>query len=502
LNNNDHSTKQDLLDFVYTKDNDMKSKQDHKFNLKKLDKSIIEQKIKEKDIDFFDNVFEKVSENDILKVLENFGKLPKNFPSSLFENLLKKHDNEKIKFLAVKNLGKTQNPEIVNILKPVFKKEQNTILKREIVSSIGRLRNKENIPLLIEILNDKDPKIVMQAMRALFIFKDLTEVRNALEPLKNHKNEIIREITEIELSEHNASITRKELLKTNKKFFPLIKNTSVLGDVRNVLKLLPDECIHLTFTSPPYYNAKDYSIYPSYEDYLNFLVDVFKEVHRITQEGRFFILNTSPVLIPRFSRKYASHRFAIPFDIHPKIIDIGFEFIEDIIWQKPAPSAINRGGGFFQHRKPLGYKANLIVEYVMVYRKKTHRLIDWNMQQYPEDIIEKSKMREDYEKTNVWNIAPANNKVHPAVFPEELVYWIIKLYSYNSDIVLDPFAGSGTVGKVCQKTERNFFLTEIDETYFKYSKKNLSQKKIVEKNEPKFYNSKEFEVLIENIKNS
>ncbi|MFX1570987.1 MAG: DNA-methyltransferase, partial [Promethearchaeota archaeon] len=293
--------------------------------------------------------------------------------------------------------------------------------------------------------------------------------------------------------------SKQEKRERFEKYLPIIKNTSVFGDTRDILKQLPKECIHLTFTSPPYYNARDYSIYSNYEEYLNFLTDVIKEIYRITYEGRFFVLNTSPIIIPRFSRKYSSHRFAIPFDIHPRIINAGFEFIEDIIWKKPDPSAANRNGGFFQHRKPLGYKANSVVEYVMVYRKKTHRLLDWNMEHYSDEVIEKSKVKEDYEKTNLWKIAPTNDKIHPAVFPEELVKWVIKFYSYIGDIILDPFAGSSTVGKVCQKYKRYFFLTENNEKYFKYSKSLLSESDLLSDNPPKFYDYNQFLELIENL---
>ena len=96
------------------------------------------------------------------------------------------------------------------------------------------------------------------------------------------------------------------------------------------------------------------TIYESYEAYLRFLADIFREVHRITKEGRFFVLNTSPVIIPRMSRAHSSKRYAIPFDIHPILTEMGWEFIEDVVWVKPERCAKNRNGGFFQHRKPLG----------------------------------------------------------------------------------------------------------------------------------------------------
>ena len=99
--------------------------------------------------------------------------------------------------------------------------------------------------------------------------------------------------------------------------------------------------------------------------------EVFKETHRITKEGRFLIVNTSPVIVPRISRAHSSKRYPIPFDLHAILVKEGWEFIDDIIWEKPEYSVKNRVGGFQQHRKPLGYKPNTITEYLMVYRKQT-----------------------------------------------------------------------------------------------------------------------------------
>ena len=74
------------------------------------------------------------------------------------------------------------------------------------------------------------------------------------------------------------------------------------GDSRYVLKELEDESVHLTCTSPPYYNAREYSTWPTYQDYLNFLKDIFSEVLRITQPGRMCVVNLSPVIEARESR--------------------------------------------------------------------------------------------------------------------------------------------------------------------------------------------------------
>ena len=254
-----------------------------------------------------------------------------------------------------------------------------------------------------------------------------------------------------------------------------MKNKVIQGDVRKTLKLIPNESIHLTFTSPPYYNARDYSIYKSYQEYLDFLEEVFKEVHRVTKEGRFFLLNTSPIIIPRVGRQYSSKRYPIPYDIHPLLIKMGWEFIDDIVWIKPEASAKNRNAGFLQHRKPLGYKTNACSECVMVYRKKTDKLIDWNIKQYDKKIVEESKINGDYESSNLWKIDPTFDKKHSAVFPIELCNKVIKFYSFKGDLVFDPFAGSGSTLEACVNDGYRAIGIEKTKPYYDLAKHRLEE---------------------------
>jgi len=413
------------------------------------------------------NAFEEEDENRILRYLRDFGKAPDGFSFDVFINGLL-YENSTIRELCVKHLGKFSDPKIVKKLYLLFKTEKNTAIRREIVSSIGRQRSKKNIKILLDLSKDNDPKVVMQCVRALLYFKNDTTVKKRLIQLKSHKNEVIQQVLNTELSTTKKSSTIKLIDKEK------YQNLVVQGDIRKVLKKIPDGIIDLTFTSPPYYNARDYSIYKSYEDYLSFLENIIKEIHRVTSEGRFFILNTSPVLLPRFSRAHSSTRWAVPFDIHPRILNAGFEFIDDIVWKKPDGAATNRNGGFFQHRKPLGYKPNPVVEYVMVYRKNTEKLIDWNMRQIPDKVMKASKVKgKDYDKTNLWKINPETSNKHPASFPEKLVENVIKFYSYENDLVMDPFAGSGTVGKVSADNNRYSFLVDDKPEYIKVMKKRL-----------------------------
>ena len=337
------------------------------------------------------------NEQTLLFTLENLGKLPRNFDGKIFLPLLN-HVNAKIRYLAIKNIGKLQDETFLQKLSEIAKTEESSFTRREAVSAIGRLRSQKAIPILKRCLADSDPKIILQALRGLLFFKNQPDVQQALTPLCEHPNEIIREHIAREL---NGQLRGKSNIHDHTVSLDALKNIIVCADVRETLKVIPDESVHLTFTSPPYYNARDYTLFQSYEAYLSFLTSVFKETHRITKEGRFFVLNTSPVIVPRISRAHASKRYAIPYDIHPRLTDIGWEFIDDIVWAKPDYAAKNRNGGFFQHRKPLGYKSNSVTESVMVYRKKTDKLIDWNMRQYDEDTINASKILGEYEKTNI-----------------------------------------------------------------------------------------------------
>lgn len=404
----------------------------------------------------------RYSEEPILRgLLECLGRIPEDFPREPLLRLLHQ-PNPAIRILAVKNLAKLKDLSLRLRLFQVARADKDSFVRREAVSALGRMRQPEVVPLLCECLRDEDPKVVLQALRGLLYFRECPEVQQAIDALQQHPNELIQSALR-SFERHDTSGNVGRLSHSHSPFY--LRNLLINADVRKILPRIPDESIHLTFTSPPYYNARDYSIYQSYEGYLQFLTEIFCGVHRITKEGRFFVLNTSPVLVPRMSRQHASKRYAIPFDIHPRLTEIGWEFIDDIIWLKPDPSAKNRNGGFFQHRKPLAYKPNSVTEYVMVYRKKTNKLIDWNIRQYPEEVIERSRVRDDYEKTNVWRIAPTTDKVHPAVFPLELAKRVIQFYSYEGDLIFDPFAGSGTVGVASLQLNRYFLLTEQESVY-------------------------------------
>ena len=251
-------------------------------------------------------------------------------------------------------------------------------------------------------------------------------------------------------------------------------NTIYNEDCMEGMKLLPENCIDLTVTSPPYFNAREYSQWQTYDDFLNFLEKVFKENYRITKEGRMCVVNISTIMQPRQSRNSESKRIALPFHFVTLMEEIGFKFLEDIIWIKPEGASKNRNGGFFRHRQPVAYKPNVVNEYVFVFQKPMNGLIDKIVRSYKGEIKEKSLVDDGYERSNVWKINPETAvRQHPAPYPIELPNKAIQYYSYCNDVVLDMFMGSGTTAIACLNTDRQYIGFELDKGYY-----NIAQDRI------------------------
>ncbi|MFX0116621.1 MAG: DNA-methyltransferase [Candidatus Hodarchaeota archaeon] len=302
---------------------------------------------------------------------------------------------------------------------------------------------------------------------------------------KSTKTEILRG----RLSKGEKKAISKK--KSSKYILSSLMDTIALGNSAEILPTFPVQSVDLIFTSPPYYNARpEYSDFISYEDYLESIRKVIQQCSRVLIDGRFFVMNTAPVLLRRISRQYSSKRIAVPFDVHQIFIEEGYDFIDDILWMKPegAGWATGRGRRFAADRTPLQYKAVPVTEYVLVYRKQTEKLIDWHIRKHPNpELVKASKIAGEYEKTNVWQIKPAYDKRHPAIFPLELAEKIIKYYSFVNDVVLDPFAGIGTVGEAAVMHDRKFVLIDISKDYVEamcaeapswFSKYNKKQRKI------------------------
>ena len=213
-------------------------------------------------------------------ILQNLGRLPDDFRGEVLLPFLT-NGSKDTRYWAVKNLAKLEDIHFLQRLSEVAADDASSVVRREAVSAIGRMRNRSTIPTLVRFLHDDDPTVVLQAIRGLLVFKRHDRVRDSILALCDHPNEQIQSVLAREF-ESDAPITDYGMHYESPDY---LKNVVVEGDTREVMRLLPDGCIHLTFTSPPYYNARDYSIYKSYQEYLDFLGEVFEAVHRITKEA-------------------------------------------------------------------------------------------------------------------------------------------------------------------------------------------------------------------------
>lgn len=364
----------------------------------------------------------------------------------------------------IKELGKNKSKENFDILIEMYNSDIPVEEKREVISSIGRQKDKDLIYSFLEknAFKKNYMDVIYQMFRTTLVYYSDDRFKSLCEKMKQYyKNEIMDKMYEYKMAPtfnkkrlHPSSINKPILLE---------------GNSSKTMKKIKDGDIHLIFTSPPYYNAREYSDYINYKKYLSDLKKVFIECNRILQDGRFLIVDVSPVITKRPGRKYESIRYPIHFDLHNILLKAGFYFVDEIIWEKPEPSVPNRVGGYVQTRNPLAYKPNCVTESIMVYRKNCNFLLDKNINYYTSQKDYKPN-DEKIDRSNIWKIAPANSKDHPAIFPDELCKRILKYYSYKGDVVLDPFAGIGTFGKVAYKMGRIPVMCEMNNDYINVMK--------------------------------
>ncbi|MBU2610392.1 MAG: site-specific DNA-methyltransferase [Chloroflexi bacterium] len=217
---------------------------------------------------------------------------------------------------------------------------------------------------------------------------------------------------------------------------------------------LPDCSVHLMVTSPPYNVGKEYDKDLSLEDYLAFLQHVWKETYRVLVPGGRACIN-----IANLGRKpyIPLHSLLITDLLH-----LGFLMRGEIIWNKAASASPSTAWGSW---KSAGNPTLRDVhEYILVFCKETFK------RQNPEkraSTITRDEFLE-YNKS-IWNFAaePARKVGHPAPFPVELPRRLIQLYTFDGEIVLDPFMGSGQTAIAALKGGRHYVGYEIDEKYVK-----------------------------------
>lgn len=359
---------------------------------------------------------------------------------------------EKIKKLALE-----KNDDILDKLIQMYEEDLPLEIKREIVSSIGRQKNNDKIYNFLQnnAFKQQYMEIIHQMYRTTLYKSHEERFYELGEKINNfYDNEVMHKMKNFFIFKRD----KKSIQKAKKK---IDRPILLCGDNKVTLKHLDNYQINMIFTSPPYYNARTYSDYKSYKEYLMSMYDTFLECNRVLEDGRFILVNVSPVISKRAGREFESIRYPIHFDFHKILEKAGFYFIDEIIWIKPEYSVINRIAGYLQTKMPLSYKPNCITESILVYRKNADFLLDKNIKKYDRSLANEDEI----DTTNCWTISPKSSKKHPAIFPEELCEKVLKYYSFKGDVVLDPFAGSGTLGRVAKKMGRIPVLCEINSAY-------------------------------------
>ncbi len=229
-----------------------------------------------------------------------------------------------------------------------------------------------------------------------------------------------------------------------------------------VMEELPDCSVHLMVTSPPYNVGKDYDQDLSLVDFLAFLERVWKETLRVLVPGGRMCIN-----VANLGRKpyIPLHAF-----ITEQVIRLGFLMRGEIIWNKAASASPSTAWGSW---KSAGNPTLRDVhEYILVFCKDTYK------RQNPSGRANTISRDEFLEfNKSVWNInaEPARKVGHPAPFPVELPRRLIELYSFEGEVVLDPFMGSGQTAIAALKSKRHYVGYEIDSGYVSLASQRISE---------------------------
>ncbi len=226
---------------------------------------------------------------------------------------------------------------------------------------------------------------------------------------------------------------------------------------------LPENCVHLMVTSPPYNVGKDYDADLTLEQYLAFLQRVWGEVYRVLVPGGRACINIANLGRKPYIPLHAS--------IIQGMLELGFLMRGEIIWDKGASAAASTAWGSW--RSPSNPTLRDVHEYILVFCKGAFR-------RRPPAGRESTISRDEFLEftKSVWAFpAESARKIgHPAPFPVELPYRLAQLYTYRDEIVLDPFMGSGQTALAARKAGRRFVGYEIDPAYAELAGRRLAPK--------------------------
>lgn len=253
-----------------------------------------------------------------------------------------------------------------------------------------------------------------------------------------------------------------------------IKSSEQMSEVQ-------DNSVNLIITSPPYWTLKDYETEDqiglgsnSYDHYLENLSKVWKECVRVLAPDGKLCINIMPFLLTGKAARFERRETRLVLGDLESFMNSTQEMFQFglYIWDK---RKIVRFSSFGSYPYPPNIFSTYPYEWITVFSKKGHR------QPVSKEIKEKSKLTtkewQEWAINSIWEMQPAKAKSekHPAPFPDELPFRLIKLYSFYDDVVLDPFLGTGTTAKMAIELGRKAIGYELNQDYLPLIRNKLNK---------------------------
>ena len=231
------------------------------------------------------------------------------------------------------------------------------------------------------------------------------------------------------------------------------------------LNQIPDNSVALAFTSPPYNVGKDYEDDIDMASYLSLIQNVGAEVFRVLKPGGRYVIN-----IANLGRKPYIPLHALFYDIHMRL---DFLPMGEIIWQKGKGANGSCAWGSWKSAK--SPRLRDIHEYLLVFAKENYSRPEAGVSTIERDDFMDASL-------SIWHIQPESAKRvgHPAPFPLELADRVINFYSYQDDVVLDPFNGSGTTCLAARNAGRHYVGFELSHEYCQLAEARLAEERLAE----------------------
>ena len=259
-------------------------------------------------------------------------------------------------------------------------------------------------------------------------------------------------------------------------------NKFLVGNSLTKLKQMEDDSVDLIITSPPYWNAVEYDkdINTDYDTYLETLTDIFSECARVLRPNGKMAINTPIMPIPQaLIKQDVRHLKDISSDLSEKILtNTNLNLFSVYIWQKQTSKLM-----FGSYPYPGNLLENNTIEFIKVYVKPG------KSKKYPKNVKENEKLKK-HEWIDliqqVWFMIPEDinrKKNHPAPYPEKLPARLIRMFScgafnsFEGDVILDPFVGTGTTCVVAKKMNRRFIGIDISAKYIEHARAKLYKAK-------------------------